>query len=121
MDAAYCYRPCIAWSVCRSVCRSRDPAKTAEPIDMPSGLWARVGSRKFHVLDGVHIAPCEGTIFRGKDIPVHARRHSAVSCAKMAEPMPIALSTRMGPRKHALHGVHSGATWQRCTLFVKLL
>ena len=30
------------------------PAKTAEPIEMPFGLWTRVGPRN-HVLDGVHI------------------------------------------------------------------
>jgi len=27
------------------------PAKTAEPIEMPYGLWAQVGSRN-HILDG---------------------------------------------------------------------
>jgi len=37
--------------VCLSVCRSREPAKAAEAIEMPFGLWARVGSRN-HVLDG---------------------------------------------------------------------
>jgi len=44
-------------------------------------------------------------IFRGKDMPGHARRHSAVSCAKMAEPMEMmcGLWTRMGPKKHVLH------------------
>jgi len=30
------------------------PAKTAEPIEMPFGLWTRVGQRQ-HVLHGVHI------------------------------------------------------------------
>ena len=29
------------------------PAKTAEPIEMPFGLWTRVGPRK-HALDGMH-------------------------------------------------------------------
>ena len=28
--------------------------------------------------------PCESAIIRAKDIPGHDRRHSAVSCAKMA-------------------------------------
>jgi len=44
----------VAWSVGRSVCRSValvSPAKTAEPIEMPFGLWARIGLRN-HVLDG---------------------------------------------------------------------
>jgi len=36
----------VAWSVGLSVC-----AKTAEPIEMPFGLWARMG-RSNHVLDG---------------------------------------------------------------------
>jgi len=45
-DVAYRYS-----MVCRSVC----PAKSAEPIEMPFGLWNRVGRRK-HVLDGVFIS-----------------------------------------------------------------
>ena len=43
-----------AWSVCLSVCRSItlvSPAKTAALIEMPFGLWARIGRRN-HVLDG---------------------------------------------------------------------
>jgi len=39
VDATYCYRPSSV--VCRSVCRSVtlvSPAKTAAPIEMPSGL-----------------------------------------------------------------------------------
>ena len=54
VDAAYCYRPSssvVCRSVCRFVCHSLDPAKTAEPIKMPFGLWVWVGSRN-HVLDG---------------------------------------------------------------------
>jgi len=34
-------------------------AKTAEPIEMPFGLWAQMGSRN-HVLDGVQIAHGKG-------------------------------------------------------------
>jgi len=44
----------VAWSVGLSVCRSVtlvSPAKTAEPIAMPSGLRTRVGPGN-HVLDG---------------------------------------------------------------------
>jgi len=59
VDEAYCYR--VAWyaglSVCRSVCRSVtlvSPAKTAEAIEMPLGLWARTGPRT-HVLDGGNV------------------------------------------------------------------
>jgi len=48
--------------------------------------------------------------FMAKDMPGHTRRHSAMSCAKMAQLMEIAfrLWTRMGPRKDVLHG---GALW----------
>ena len=40
----------VAWSVGLSVIVV-SPAKTAEPIEMPFGLWTWVGSGK-HVLDG---------------------------------------------------------------------
>ena len=52
--------------------------------------------------------------FWGKDMPRHAQRHSAMSCAKMGKPieMPFWLWTQMGPRKHILGGVHTVATWQ---------
>jgi len=47
-------------------------------------------------------------------MPMHARWHSAVSCAKMAEliKMPFVLWRRVGPRKHVLHRVHIDATWR---------
>ena len=32
--------------VCRSVCTIVSPAKTAEPIEMPFGLWTPVGPEK---------------------------------------------------------------------------
>jgi len=40
----------------------------------------------------------------GKDMPGHARQHSDVSCAKVAEPidLPFGLWTRMGRREHKL-------------------
>jgi len=42
----------IGQSICRSVTfLVVSPAKTAEAIEMPFGLWARVGLRN-HVLDG---------------------------------------------------------------------
>ena len=40
----------VAWSVSRSVTLV-SPAKTAEPLEMPFGLLARIGRRN-HVLDG---------------------------------------------------------------------
>jgi len=51
----------VAWSVglsvCLSVCLSVtivSLAETAEPFDIPFGMWTRVGPRN-HVLDGMHI------------------------------------------------------------------
>ena len=40
----------VAWSVGRSVAIV-SPAKTAEPIEMPLGVWTQVGPGK-HALDG---------------------------------------------------------------------
>jgi len=58
VDAACCYRPTIPWSVGRSVILvSR--AKTAEPIEIPSGLRTWVGPRK-HVLRPIHTAHVNG-------------------------------------------------------------
>jgi len=51
VDAAYCYRPSNV--VCLSAIVV-SPAKTAEPIEMPFGLWTRMGSSN-HVLDVVVI------------------------------------------------------------------
>jgi len=39
-------------------------AKTAEPIKMPFGLWARMGPIN-HVLNGVQIYQWEGTVWGG--------------------------------------------------------
>jgi len=44
----------VAWSVCLSVGRSVpifSAAKTAEPIEMPFGVWIQIGPRN-HVPDG---------------------------------------------------------------------
>jgi len=54
VDVPYRYRRSSV--VCRSVCRSVtivSPAKTAEPIDIPFGLWSLVGPMK-HVLGEAH-------------------------------------------------------------------
>jgi len=50
------YRP--SSMVCRSV-TVVSPVKTAKPIEMSFGLWARVGSKN-HVLDAVHIPRGKG-------------------------------------------------------------
>ena len=52
--------------VCLSVTAVSRAKKTTELIKMPFLLRSRVGPRK-HVLDGVQIPPCKGTILRGKE------------------------------------------------------
>ena len=58
VDAVCCYRPSSV--LCQSVTLV-SPSKTAEPIEMPFGLLARMGPRN-HVLDGVPDPPWEGAI-----------------------------------------------------------
>ena len=62
----------------------------------------------------VQIAPSKGATFRAKYVSGHARQHSLVSCAKMAEPieMPFGMWTRVSTRKRVLGGVHTDATWR---------
>jgi len=61
----------LAWTVSRSVCLCVclsvtlvSPAETAEPIEMPFGLWAQVGPGN-HVLDGVPNPPMGRGNFEG--------------------------------------------------------
>ena len=112
VDAPTFTDPRVAWSVGLSV-TVVSHAKTAEPIDMPFGLWARVSSRN-HVLDGGPDRPMRRAIFRGKDMP----DDTAVSCAKMAEPIEM------------LFGLWSGLGWPKeacvtfdygCTLLTSLI
>jgi len=63
VGAVYCYR------LSSVVCHSSEPAKTAEPIEMPFGLRTPVGPRN-HALDRVQIPPWEGAILRGKEWPI---------------------------------------------------
>jgi len=73
-------------------------AKTAETIKLPFAFRTRVGPVN-HVLHEVQMPTWEGTILRGKQAN-HCRqyRHSAVVCAKTAEPIevPFGLWARMG-------------------------
>jgi len=69
-------RPTVTDRVARSARRSVrlsvtlvNPAKTAEPIEMPFGLRARMGSRN-HILDGGPNPPCERAILGGKGQPI---------------------------------------------------
>jgi len=77
------------------------PANAAEPIEMPFGLWTRVGPRK-HILDGGGDRHAKGQ-FLGERT---CSDDTAVCSAKMAQPieMLLRLWTRVGRRKHALHG-----------------
>ena len=69
-------------------------AKTAEPIDLPFGLWTQVG-RMMHNFNRMHqVAPiCPTTIFR--------------DLCKMAEPidLPFGLWTPVGRRKHKFNRI----------------
>jgi len=58
----------VAWSVCLSVTLV-SPAKMAEPIEMPFGLWTRVGSRN-RVLDGGPDLPMRRGNFGEKSHPL---------------------------------------------------
>ena len=73
----------------------------AELIEMPFGLRTRLGSGN-HALDGSPDRPMRRRNFGGKCISGHVRRHSAVGCAKMTEPMEMmfGLWVRVGSRKH---------------------
>jgi len=62
VDVAYCYRPSSV--VCRSVTLV-NPAKMAEPIEMPFGLWTQMGLRN-HILDEAPDPPWEWAILKGK-------------------------------------------------------
>ena len=60
----------VTWSVCMSV-TGMNLAKTAEPTEMPFGVWTSVGPNN-HVLDGGPEPPGEAEILRvGKYM--HAR------------------------------------------------
>ena len=62
----------VAWSVCLSVCLCvtlLNPAKTAEPINMPFGLRTWVGPRN-HVLDGGPDLPIGRGTFKGEGRPI---------------------------------------------------
>jgi len=95
------------------------PAKTAQPIEMqpesltPFGLRTRVAKGTMYLM--VQIPHGKGQFWGGGGA-AHCIvwEHSAVNCAKMAEliEMPFGFRIRVGPRKHVLGGVHTGATWR---------
>ena len=59
---------------------------------------------------GFQIAPYEDAIFRGKNMPEAARRHSAVSCTEMADTDEMLLG-RFGL------GCIKGSTWVQIAIY----
>jgi len=105
------YFDCYLTGVCQLVCRSVtvvSAAKTAEPIKMPFGLRTRSGYKESCVRWGPDL-PWEGAILRGGEGAAHCKvqGHSAVICAKLAEPIEMLfwIRTLLGPRRHVLGGV----------------
>jgi len=120
VDVACCHR--CSSVVCRSV-TIVSPAKTAELIKMPFGLWTRVGPRN-HVLDGVQISHGKWLFRGGKGWPI------AVSCAKTAEVTETSFGTwtQLGPKSMLDGGAHviepsmvvQCSSARQCGLSVKL-
>ena len=69
IDAAFATRV-VVWSIYVWLyIMGMNPAKTAEPIEMLFGMWARVGPHN-HVLDGGPEPPREGAILGwGRGLP----------------------------------------------------
>jgi len=89
-------------------------AEAAEPFEMLFACGLSMSPRN-HVLGGGSDPPWEGAILNGKGrLIVKYRDTLPRGVQKMAEPIEILceLFTRMGPRKHVLGVVHTGATWQ---------
>ena len=64
-----------------------------------------------HVLRGAQI-PIGMENFEGEEWRVVKCMDAVVSCAQTALPMEMPFWTSVGPTKHVLGGVHSGATWR---------
>jgi len=94
----------VVWSVSLSVCHSREPCKNGW-TDLDAVWVVRSGGLNEPQIRWGLDHPCEGATFREKNMPGHARRHFAMSCANMVEPikMPFGFWTWVGPRKHVLH------------------
>jgi len=114
----------VAWSVSRSVTLV-SPAKIAELIEMPLGLWTRVGPGN-HVLDGGSRSPMGRVNFEGeRSVPLLSIGHSVVTCVKTATliVMPFGLWAQYGPRSCMLDGVQipheKGQFWWKVSPIVK--
>jgi len=88
----------VCWSVTLV-----SPAKTSKVIEMPFGLRTQVGQGTMYYI-WVLIPPIGRDNFEGGR---SSHGHSAVTCAKTAEPivMPLRLWTQTGPRNCVLDGV----------------
>jgi len=87
--------PWNAWQHWRELCKKGRPDQDA--------IWVMdLGGPKEACTKLGPDPPCEGAIIRRKDMPRHARQHSAVSCASMAKSMylPFGLWTHVSQRKH---------------------
>ena len=85
-------------------------AKTAEPIDLPFGLWTWVGPRKHKFNRTRQVATmCTSSIFA--TWRQCARRHSVVSCVKTDESIDLSfwLWTLIGHRKHKFNRIQQVA------------
>ena len=91
-------------TLCRDLCKNGLTDREAIPV-MDSG-----GPKEACIKWDLD-APCKGAIIKGKDMLGHARRHSAVSCPKMAEliDLQFALWTWMGQRKHKFNRIRQVA------------
>jgi len=141
VDAAYCYRRSTTWSVCPCVGLSVtivNPAKTAEPIEMPFELWASGGPKEpcRPIRCSPETPPSNGEFWEGKGRPSVKYRDSVPwAVQKTAEPIEISCGmwTQVGPKKHVyvhihicVYGVHIPGKYdwtvrvrRRCALFVK--
>ena len=102
----------VAWSVglsiCLLVCHTSEPCRNGW-TDWDVWVMDSGGPKETYIM-----RRSRGAIFRGKNMPWLARRHSAVSCAKMAEPiqMPFGSCSRGGPKEVCVAWGHIGATWR---------
>jgi len=75
----------VAWSVGRSVCHTSEPCKLDEPMEIPFGLWAQMGSK--NKLDGVPDLAMGRGNFGERGAHCKVQGHFAVTCVKTAEPI----------------------------------
>ena len=102
----------VAWSVCRSVCLSVtivSPAKTAEVIVIPFGMWTLMGPGNHVLVGGPDL---KGTILNGGGRPIIKYRDSLLwTVQKRLYRLRFSLWCWVGrvtPWNHVLDGGHVG-------------